>query len=238
VEPPANQGISLLGERLARLRARIVAAERRACRPEGGVLLVAVVKQVSDELAAAAVDAGLVELAENRVQSLLARPPDLRARARFHLIGPLQTNKARKAVAAMAEFHALDRLELVPLLEREAAALGRVLPAWVQVNVAREPQKHGCAPESAAELAAASAAAPHLALRGLMTIAPLADDPEAARLSFKALRELSRDLTRRGALPPAAKGLSMGMSSDFEMAIEEGATVVRVGSALFGEGAA
>ena len=122
-----------------------------------------------------------------------------------------------------------------PLLEREAAALGKVVPTWLQVNVAREPQKHGCTPEAATELARLVASAPHLALRGLMTIAPLAESPESARVHFRALALLSRALIAAGALPAGASGLSMGMSNDFEVAIEEGATLVRVGSALFAE---
>jgi hypothetical protein len=227
-----------LSRRVERLLLRIAAAEARSGRERGSVRMVAVVKLVPDEVVREALDLGLTDLGENRVQSLLARPPEIARRARLHLIGPLQTNKVRKAAQVMAEFHALDRAELVLLLEREAAARGAILPVWVQVNVAREPQKHGCAPAEAAPLVELAAAAPHLALRGLMTIAPLFPDPEQARASFRALADLSRKLRDRGSLPSGAAGLSMGMSNDFEVAIEEGATVVRVGSALFGRDAA
>jgi pyridoxal phosphate enzyme (YggS family) len=235
VDPPANQGSTALATRLERLSRRIAAAAARAGRDAASVRLVAVIKRVPEPVVLDAIELGVTDLAENRVQSLLARTRDVTARARMHLIGPLQTNKVRKAVAAMAEFHALERSELVPLLEREAAALGRTLAAWIQVNVAREPQKHGCAPEAAATLVRLAREAPHLELRGLMALAPHSDDPESARPHFRALAALARELRDRGVLPPDANGLSMGMSGDFEVAIEEGATVVRVGSALFGE---
>jgi pyridoxal phosphate enzyme (YggS family) len=230
-----NQGASALSSRLERIRARIADAARRAGRDPGEVELLAVVKLVADADVEAAIDLGLLDLAENRVQNLLARPESVTSRARMHLIGPLQTNKVRKAVAAAAEFHALDRLELVPLLERESATLGKTLPVWVEVNVAREPQKHGVEPEACAELVELTRGAAHLALRGLMTIAPLVDDPELARPHFRELAALSRRLREQGVLPDDASGLSMGMSNDFEAAIEEGATVVRLGSALFRE---
>ena len=235
MDPPANQGSSDLAARVNWLSRRIAAAAARTGRDATAVQVVAVTKLVDDATVLAALELGLVDLGENRVQNLLARPDSITARARLHLIGPLQSNKAKKAVRAIAEFHALERPELVPLLDREAAAEGKVLPVWLQVNVAREPQKHGCPPESAAELAKLANAAPHLELRGLMTIAPLAPDPESSRIHFRALAALSAELRASGALPSAASGLSMGMSNDFEVAVEEGATCLRVGSALFAE---
>ncbi len=229
-----NQGLrELLARRIAAVRGRIAAASTRSGRAAAEVTLLAVTKQQDDATVAAALDLGLLEVAENRVQPLLARSPALLARGRWHLIGPLQTNKVKAAVGAAAEFHALDRRELVPLLARAVAAAGRRLPVWLQVNVAAEAQKHGCTPADASPLAAAIAQTPELELRGLMALAPFDADPEAARPWFAALRELSLDLRRAGALPDSACGLSMGMSGDFEVAIEEGATLVRVGSALF-----
>lgn len=229
----ANQGSSGLARRLESVRERLRAAESRVGRAPGSAALLAVVKQVPDEGVRQLLDLGATELAESRVQSLLARPADLTGRARFHLIGPLQTNKVRKAVSAAAEFHALDRSGLAAHLERESAAAGRLLPVWIQVNVAAEPQKHGVDPARCGELAAEVLAAPHLRLRGLMTIPPLTGDPETSRPWFAALARLSRELRAAGAIPPDACGLSMGMSGDFEVAVEEGSTVVRIGSALF-----
>ncbi len=224
--------------RLHRIRARMAAALARAARPPGSAELLAVVKQLPDATVEAAIELGLVDLAENRVQSLLARHAVLGGRARLHLIGPLQSNKVQKAVAHAAELHSVDRPELVALLARAASAVGRVLPVWIQVNVAEEPQKHGCAPHAAAALAQLTSAAASLTVRGLMTIAPLTSDAETVRPVFRALRNLAAQLQHDGALPTTATGLCMGMSSDFEVAIEEGATVVRIGSALFQEEAA
>jgi pyridoxal phosphate enzyme (YggS family) len=209
------------------------AAAARAGRPPDGVALLAVVKQVTDSGVAALLDLGVREIAENRVQRLQGRPAPLLARARVHLIGSLQTNKVRKAVALAAEFHALDRFDLVELLQKEAARTGRRWPVWIQVNIAREAQKHGCDPDDLPPLVCAVVAAPALELRGLMTMAPLADDPELARPHFRELSRWSASLRAEKILPRSAAGLSMGMSDDFEVAIEEGATVVRVGSAIF-----
>lgn len=208
-------------------------AAARAGRPPDAVALLPVVKLVSDGEVAALLDLGIREVAESRVQRLLARPAELLTRARVHLIGPLQTNKARKAMAAAAEFHALDRFELVEVLQKEGARAGRRWPVWIEVNVAREAQKHGCDPDDLPALVCAVVAAPKLELRGLMAMAPLADDPELARPHFRELARWSASLRAEKILPPSASGLSMGMSSDFEVAIEEGATVVRIGSALF-----
>lgn len=222
-----------LADRYSRLLARISAAAARGGRSRDAVRLVAVAKETSDETVAAAIGLGIQSLAENRVQRLAARPPALRAAAAWHLIGPLQSNKVKQAVALAAEFQALDRTDLLPLLARAAAGSSRRLPVWLQVNVAGELQKHGCRPDGAESLARAIAAVPELELRGLMTIAPWVADPEEARPIFRRLRALSVQLLEGGVLDAAAVGLSMGMSGDFEVAIEEGATVVRVGSALF-----
>jgi len=237
LNPVSNQGSSPLAERLEQVRARMRAAARRAGRTPEATALLPVVKRVPDGRVAELLDLGLAAIAENRVQSLLARPPELLARARVHLIGSLQTNKARRALQVAAEFHALDRQDLVDVLRREAARAGVTWPVWLEVNVAREAQKHGCDPADLPALARAAVAAPEFVVRGLMTLAPFSEDPEGARPHFRALARLSATLRAEGILPAASSGLSMGMSNDFEVAIEEGATVVRIGSALFGDGA-
>ena len=229
-----NQGSSPLESNLAALNTRIAAAAGRVGRRPEAITLLPVSKYISDAQLQAALALGLRELAENRVQNLVARRAALGRDVRLHLIGPLQSNKLRKAVATADEFHALDRIELVAELAAAAGGHAQPFPLWIQVNVAQEPQKHGCSPDDAKGLIEAVLAHPTLALRGLMTMAPHASDPEEARPHFRALRQLSADLLRRGVLPLAASALSMGMSNDFEIAIEEGATLIRVGSALFG----
>jgi pyridoxal phosphate enzyme (YggS family) len=148
------------------------------------------------------------------------------------LIGQLQSNKARHAAHLFDCIESVDRLSLVEALEREVARLGKVLPVLIQVNVAREPQKSGCAEEDAGALLEAVTASPHLRCDGLMTIAPLVSDPADARLTFVGLRALRDRLRADTGVPLPA--LSMGMSNDFEVAIAEGATHVRLGRAIFG----
>jgi len=232
-EPGAQE----LAERLAAVRARIAAAARRAGRDPSEVTLVGVTKGVPAERVVAAVEAGLAELGESYVQEAgpkiaavnraVSNPP------RWHLVGRLQRNKAKEAVRLFQVVESVDRLELARELDRRAAAAGRRLEVLLQVNLSGERQKGGVAPEALAELLAACAALPALEVTGLMTVPAAAPEPEAARPAFAHLRAL-RDALRA---TPAGKGLrhlSMGMSGDFEVAVEEGATIVRVGTALFG----
>ena len=178
---------------------------------------------------------GLRHFGENRVQVAKAkfgagRPDDLT----LHLIGSLQTNKAREAVALFDLVHSVDRASLIEALAGAAAKAGRRLPLLLQVNIAGEESKQGCAPGEAEALALAVAAQPSLELRGLMTIAPLVATPEEARPVFRGLRQLRDDL--QSAHPELRlPDLSMGMTNDFPVAIEEGATIVRVGRAIFAE---
>ncbi len=155
------------------------------------------------------------------------------APARWHLIGHLQRNKAKQAVGAFALIHSVDSTRLADELERQASARGLTQRVLVQVNVAREEQKGGVAPDEAEALCAHVAAQPHLALEGLMTMAPLTGDEGVIRATFRGLREIG-DRTR-SAVRGQRFTLSMGMSSDFEIAVEEGATLVRLGTVLFGE---
>ncbi|MBI5369083.1 MAG: YggS family pyridoxal phosphate-dependent enzyme [Planctomycetes bacterium] len=225
---------TILAANGAAVRARIAAACARVGRDPAGVRLVAVTKSVGLERIRELAALGQLDLAENRVQQAAERIPHCPPGITWHLIGHLQSNKARPAAELFAVIHSVDSPRLAQRLEAEAARLGRTLAIYLQVNVAGEAQKSGCAPADSPALLAAARACPHLALAGLMTLAPLADDPEAARPAFRALRRLRDELNRSlpAGAPPLA-GLSMGMSSDFEVAIEEGATVVRVGTALY-----
>ncbi len=236
--PPdaARPEVEAFARRREALLARAAEACRRAGRPPDAVTLIAVSKTFPAERIAAAAEAGQVDFGENRVQELAPKAEALPGARRggrlcWHMIGRLQRNKARDAAAYADVFHALDSVRLADELERRCAEAGRVLPCLVQVNISGEESKGGVAPEGLPALLEAAAARPHLRLRGLMGIARLADDPEAARPEFALLRRL-----RDGHAPdhPGLEWLSMGMSGDFEAAIAEGATHIRLGSALFG----
>jgi PLP dependent protein len=218
---------------LAAVRARIAAAAARAGRSGADVRLVAVTKGHPLERAREAAAAGLADLGESRVQEALAKQaawPD--APVRWHLVGHLQRNKARLAVGRFALIHSLDSIRLADALEAAAAAAGAVQDVLVEVNVAREPQKTGALPEEAPALVAHAAGLPHLAVRGLITIAPYGAAPDVQHRVFGELRRL-RDGLATSSLELAV--LSMGMSDDFEAAVEEGSTMVRLGTILFGE---
>ncbi|MDQ7819806.1 MAG: YggS family pyridoxal phosphate-dependent enzyme [Armatimonadota bacterium] len=224
--------VSELAARIARVRERIARAALRSGRQPEDVTLVAVTKGVDPARILEAAACGITDVGENRVQEAAAKIQalgEVAARLRWHLVGHLQRNKARQAAQLFALIHSVDRLALGEELSRRTR---RPLEVLVQVNVAGEPQKFGVAPADAAELVRALSRLPGLRVVGLMTIAPVADDPEAVRPVFARLRELRDDLARRGVadLPH----LSMGMSQDFDVAVEEGATMVRIGRALFG----
>ena len=211
-----------VAQRVADVRGRIAGAELRAGRAPGAVTLVAVGKTypLDDLLAAAA--AGVWEFGENRVQEAEEKFPFLAPGAAAHLIGPIQSNKANRAAKVATVVQTVDSEDLARRLDRAAASRGRRLGAYVQVRLGGEATKSGVEPGAAAALVAVVKGLPALDLRGLMTIPP----PGDTRPHFAALRVLAESL--------GLEGLSMGMSDDFEAAVEEGATLVRVGSAIFG----
>jgi len=221
---------------LAAIRERIEAAARRAGRDPESVTLVAASKGMAAPAIRAAIAAGQRLFGENYLQEAEAKVAELAAdRPIWHFIGRLQSNKARPAAERFAMVETVDRLKLATALDRYAVETGRTLPVLVQVNIGREPQKAGVLPEAAGELLAAINELPALRVMGLMALPPFFDDPERARPYFRATRQLAEELTGRGLLGrhgPVV--LSMGMSGDFEAAVEEGATLVRVGTALFG----
>ncbi len=224
----------VLADRLATIQRAIAEAAERSGRDPATVRIVAVTKGIDRETVELAYRAGLRIFGENRVQEALQKfqTTPLPSDAELHLIGSLQTNKARHAVRLFSMIHSVDRLQLVTELDRRAGQVGRRIPVLIQVNVAREPQKHGCAPEDAPVILEAILGSSHLDLRGLMTIAPLTHDTELLRSVFRQLRFLRDELEQRYAHP--LPELSMGMSNDYPIAVEEGATLVRIGRALFG----
>ncbi|MGN6756887.1 MAG: YggS family pyridoxal phosphate-dependent enzyme [Thermomicrobiales bacterium] len=224
-----------IGERLARVRETIAAAAQRAGRDPAAITLVGVSKTVERPAIDEAYRAGLRDFGENRVQAAKAKfAHDRPAELTLHLIGSLQTNKVRDALALADLIHSVDRPNLVAALAKEAGRAGRRVPLLIEVNIAGEASKQGCAPADVHALVEQILAQPALDLRGLMAMAPLVSDPEATRPAFRALRQLRDDL--RHAYPQLAlPDLSMGMTNDYPIAVEEGATIVRVGRAIFGE---
>jgi pyridoxal phosphate enzyme (YggS family) len=238
-----------IGTNLARVRERIAAAARRAGRRPEEVTLVAVTKTHPAHVVTAAYQAGLRDLGENRVEEASGKIPIVQEqvavsdRIRWHMIGHLQRRKAGLAVALFDIIHSVDSLRLAQRIDRMAAESEKVMPVLLEVNVSGEASKYGfeqspaAGPEERAAFLADVAqilALPHLRLCGLMTMAPIVADPEEARPVFVALRMLRDELGRR--FPEADwRELSMGMTDDFEVAVEEGATLVRVGRAIFGE---
>jgi PLP dependent protein len=219
-----------------RVLERIAAACARVDREPADVVLVAVSKEVEASRVGAAVAAGIRTFGENRVQEGFAKRLEVDGTdLAWHLVGPLQSNKARKAVETFDVIQTVDSVDLAHRIDSIVAAAGgaRRYPVLLQVNVDADPAKSGLHPPDVEPALARIAALPHLAVEGLMTVGRLVDTAEAARPTFRALRELSERLRAAGtALGPA---LSMGMTDDLEVAVEEGATIVRVGRAIFGE---
>lgn len=226
--------MSDIARRLAEIQGRIAAAAHRVGRDPAEVRLVAVSKTVGLEALREAVAAGQRLFGENYLQEAQRKMAALGPEVEWHFVGHLQSNKVKGAVGRFALIHSLDRLSLAEALEKAAARLGVVRDVLVQVNLAGEASKSGVAPEAAADLLRELKRCPHLRVRGLMTLPPFFPDPEAVRPYFRALRELRDRLAAQGLSDTGLPELSMGMSSDFEVAVEEGATLIRVGTALFG----
>ena len=224
-----------VADNLAKVRERIEAACSRAGRDPNSVRLMAVSKTHGPELVEEAYAAGVRLFGENRVQEAAAKAEQVRAHPDlvWALIGHLQTNKARTAAGFAGEFHALDSIKVAEALHRRLHETSRDLDVFVQVNSSGEPQKHGLRPERVEAFAHDLTRFGTLRIRGLMTLAVFSDDRGAVESCFARMRSLQSELQSAGA-PGSYDELSMGMSSDFELAIEYGATTVRVGEAIFG----
>ena len=221
--------------RLAEIRNRIADAAGRAGRRPDSVRLIAVSKTHPIEAVRAAADAGQLDFGENKVQEALQKiAASADTGLRWHLIGHLQSNKARKAAAAVHSIHAVDSVDLLKKIDQAATAAGRKLEVLVQVDLALEETKHGASVDEVPGIFAAAGQCGSVALMGLMLLPPLAENPEDARPWFARLRGLRDQLADSGVPPARLRELSMGMSHDFAVAIEEGATMVRVGTAIFG----
>jgi len=226
-------GISL---RLNEIRARMAEAAARAGRSPADARHIAVSKTFPIDAVRAAYDAGQTEFGENRVQEALqkiAQSADMKIR--WHLIGHLQSNKSRKAAENFAAIHSIDSVDLLDRVDQAAAATGRAPELLVQVDLALEATKFGAPLDEVPRIFARAAECKAARVVGLMLLPPLAENPEDARPWFRQVRDLRDQLTREGVSAALVRELSMGMSHDFEVAIEEGATMVRVGTAIFGE---
>lgn len=237
-----------LAENIKRVRERIAeACDRGGRRPED-IRLIAVTKTVEVDVIRATLEAGLLELAENRVQELVKRAGMIRehlSRRRsmasedatsqpvWHMVGHLQRNKVRHVLPWVSMIHSVDSLRLAEEISKEAVRIGQTMPVLLEVNVSGEKSKMGMAVGAVSYLAEHVVNLPGIEVAGLMTMAPLAEDPEAARPHFRRLHEIVDDIRREGRMGRAFRELSMGMSDDFEVAIEEGATMIRLGRAIF-----
>jgi hypothetical protein len=226
--------MSQIAQNLAEVRRRLEVAARRGGRDPAEVRLVAVSKTVEIDRIRQALTAGQLIFGENYLQEAQPKVAALGPGVSWHFVGHLQTRKAKGAVELFDLIHSVDRLKLARVLEEAAARQGKIQEILIQVNLAAEESKSGASPEEVPDLLKQVAALPHLRVAGLMTMPPFLPDPEAVRPYFKALRELRDRLRQLQVIDSPLAELSMGMSVDYEAAVEEGATLVRVGTAIFG----
>lgn len=225
----------MLTENVIDVERRIQAACDRAGRPRESVTLIAVskTKPVSD--IEEVMTTGILDFGENKVQELTDKYEVLPKHLRWHMIGHLQRNKVKYIIDKVVLIHSVDSLRLAEQIEHEAAKVNTTADILVEVNVAEETSKFGTTTEAAISLVESIAKLPHIHIRGLMTIAPFTDNPEENRIYFQKLRQLSVDIKSKNIDNVDMDELSMGMTGDYEVAIEEGATMVRVGTGIFGE---
>lgn len=223
----------MISENIKSVTQRMAKCCEKSGRRLEDVKLVCVTKMASVDEVSRALDSGINVIAENRVQDAVKKHAVIGGRAEWHLVGHLQTNKARDAVRLFSLIHSVDSARLAKEIDKEAGKAGKVQDILIQVNVSGEASKFGVEPDMVGDLLNEVAQLPNVAVRGLMTIAPEVDDPEKVRPYFRALREL-RDSLSRLHLTPYTLHLSMGMTNDFEVAIEEGSNLVRIGRAIFG----
>lgn len=226
-----------LAARFANVKARIAAAAEGCGRKPEEITLIAISKTHPAGLVKELIELGAADLGENRVQEAEGKIPEVgKTSARWHLVGHLQANKARRALGLFDVIHSLDSIELARRLDRLCVEVGREsLPLLIQVDLGHEETKTGVDEKELAQLAETVQQLDRLELIGLMTLPPFFEDPKQARPYFRRLRELRDELARKGAFGERSGELSMGMTHDFALAIEEGATMVRIGTAIFGE---
>lgn len=224
----------MVKENLKEIEKRICEACKRAGRDRSEVTLVAVSKTKPVAMIREAMEAGIIDFGENKVQELTDKEAEISEPLNWHLIGHLQRNKVKYIVDKVHLIHSVDSLRLAEQINLEAEKKGRICPILIEVNVAKEESKFGVYPEDTLELITAVSVLPHIKVRGLMTIAPFVENPEENRIHFRNLKKLNVDIKSKNIDNINMDILSMGMTGDFEIAIEEGATHVRVGTGIFG----
>ncbi len=225
----------MVADNLKKVKENIAEACRKAGRDPGEVTLIAVSKTKPVELLREAYDAGARCFGENKVQEIMDKYPQLPADIQWHMIGHLQRNKVKYIVDKVKMIHSVDSLRLAETIEQEASKRGVQVPVLLEVNVAQEESKFGLKTDEVLPLAEAVSAFPHIKIQGLMTIAPYVDDPEENRGIFRQLKKLSVDIEAKNINNVTMSVLSMGMTGDYQVAVQEGATMVRVGTGIFGE---
>jgi pyridoxal phosphate enzyme (YggS family) len=222
-----------IADNVARVRERVERSLARAGRSSGAATIVAVTKTFPAGVVREVIRCGIADIGENRVQEMVAKAAEVELPCRWHLVGPLQRNKAAKAVSIAHLVHAIDGVRIAQTVDRLALERGQRVRVLLEVNTSGEATKHGVSAAEAPAVADALVSLPHLEWRGLMTVGPAGSDPGATRGCFRALAELAASLRSRSGL--ALPELSMGMSDDFEIALEEGATILRLGRVITGE---
>ncbi len=222
-------------DNLELVRERIARAAERTGRSGSDIMIVAVTKTFGPEIVETAVRGGISDIGENRIQEFLSKAELVSLDCRWHLVGHLQTNKVNKAIGRFALIQSVDSLKLAERLSRAGEERGIVTDILIEVNTSGEESKHGFAPEETAEAFGAISRLPALRIRGLMTVGPWVTDTAVITTAFAGLRKLKDRIEAAGAEETALEHLSMGMSDDFEIAIAEGSTMVRLGRVLFGE---
>ena len=225
----------MVAENLEQVRKNIELACRKAGRDPKEVTLISVSKTKPVSMLQEAYDAGSRDFGENKVQEIMDKVPQLPSDIRWHMIGHLQRNKVKYIVDKVALIHSVDSLRLAETIEHEAARHNVTVPVLIEVNVAQEESKFGLKTEEVLSLVESVAAFPHIHIDGLMTIAPYVEDPEENRGIFRQLKKLSVDISAKNINNVNMSVLSMGMTGDYQVAVQEGATMVRVGTGIFGE---
>lgn len=225
----------MIAENIAAIRENIRIAAEKSGRDPKDILLLAVTKTQPVPVIEEAMACGLTSLGENRVQELLDKYEVIGEKASWHLIGHLQTNKVRYILEKAALIHSVESLRLAEEINRRAEKIGRRMPVLVEVNIAKEPSKFGILPEDCESFLRQIATLPAIEVKGLMTVAPFVENPEENRVYFRKMKELLVDMNAKKIDNIAMDTLSMGMSGDYRVAVEEGATIVRVGTSIFGE---